>query len=73
MAVSSMTFGHYLERRAVSDPKAQAFLVKSDRATLERRSWAELMPFFTAQGRDTDYISEARRLHMEFARQTRWR
>ncbi len=67
---STITFADYLEWRAVSDPEARTFLEKSDRATLERRPWAELMHLFTEQGREMAYILEARQLHMEFARQT---
>jgi hypothetical protein len=63
-----MTFREYLERRAIGDAEVEAFLMRSDRETLDQNMWARLMGAFREQGRDVNYILQARKLHFEFGR-----
>lgn len=63
-----MTFRKYLERRQAGDAAVREFLASREPSILERRSWADLMRAFRADGADDIYIRTARRLHYEYSR-----
>jgi len=62
-----MTFRDYLERRRIGDEGVREFLELRDPALLERRSWADMMWAFRADGAEDSYIARARRLHLNTA------
>jgi hypothetical protein len=65
---TEMTFREYLERRQSGDAAVREFMTVRDPSILERRSWADLMWAFRAEGADSNYISTARRFHHEYSR-----